>query len=411
MQLFMFDSNETFKGLLSNLVLDLAKISDDNFANDDLSELINEFISKYHRDKIEIYIDDVNYVFTPKQVKMNIGNYVCDGYRFCFKIPFCGNVSLMRLRPGEYNKNIDYVLEQIIEPTDSKCGYILFCMEYTKDDVTKIDKVGILERFKMKFKPYLECFNTINNNIEVYNNEVIKKVNNILENRKQKVENDILLSKRLGIPLILNPNAPNITPVNLQLIVKPKPKMPKDKCSMNESKISDEDYSNIKKIINLACHSMEKTAISFNQFGEDVLRDIILANLNSHYIEMPTGETFSRIGKTDIRIQFDNMAAYIAECKLWGGEKILKDALNQLIGYTTWRDSNTSLILFNKKVHDFNVVTEAIENFVTTHETCKSYVRNSKNEWQCVFKKSIDTTEIINVNIVVFDLFVEKSDS
>lgn len=75
--------------------------------------------------------------------------------------------------------------------------------------------------------------------------------------------------------------------------------------------------------------SMEKTARTYYNNQEEELRDILLAALNTHY-ESATGETFRKIGKTDIQIEFENKAAFIGECKIWGGERLLRAQFSKL---------------------------------------------------------------------------------
>jgi hypothetical protein len=154
----------------------------------------------------------------------------------------------------------------------------------------------------------------------------------------------------------------------------------------------------------MAGYSMEKTARTFNKFTEEELRDVFNAFLNTHYLGTATGETFSRKGKTDIHIQFDNKSAYIAECKIWSGEKKLQDAINQLFSYTTWHDVKTSIIIFNKDNKDFVKLLDTIRIFLEKYDLCQSHTPISKNEWSCKFIKNKDNSQIINIQIIVFDI-------
>lgn len=81
--------------------------------------------------------------------------------------------------------------------------------------------------------------------------------------------------------------------------------------------------------------TMEKTARTYFANTEEELRDHLLATLNTHY-EAVTGETFRKIGKTDIYIEFENNAAFIGECKIWHGESLFKTAIQQVLNYSTW---------------------------------------------------------------------------
>ena len=55
-----------------------------------------------------------------------------------------------------------------------------------------------------------------------------------------------------------------------------------------------------------------------------------------------SGERFRRKGKTDICVEVANRAAFVGECKTWGGPKVANDAIDQLLGYLTWRDCHAA---------------------------------------------------------------------
>jgi hypothetical protein len=152
---------------------------------------------------------------------------------------------------------------------------------------------------------------------------------------------------------------------------------------------------------------MEKNAKTYMKLDEEGLRDVILSSLNSHYEGTATGETFNKSGKTDIFIPFDNKSAFIAECKIWHGKKQLEEALEQLFSYTTWRDVRISLVIFNKSVKDFSKIFNVINAFIEKCNLCKQSKASNANEWHCKFVKSSDSNEILDVQLVVFDLFIE----
>ena len=121
------------------------------------------------------------------------------------------------------------------------------------------------------------------------------------------------------------------------------------------------------------------------------MRDVILSNLNTHYQGTASGETFNKVGKTDIYIPFENKAAYIAECKVWHGNKKFIEAIDQLCGYTTWRDTKTSLVIFNKDNKDFRALLDNINNSLRTSERCKEIIQIGHNQWQGIFTKEADS--------------------
>ena len=82
---------------------------------------------------------------------------------------------------------------------------------------------------------------------------------------------------------------------------------------------------------------------------EEQIRDLILVNLNGHYEGNATGETFNGLGKTDILIRASGRNVFVAECKFWSGSKAMHAAINQILGYLTWRDTKAALLVFSKE--------------------------------------------------------------
>ena len=131
---------------------------------------------------------------------------------------------------------------------------------------------------------------------------------------------------------------------------------------------------------------------------------MLLGTLNTHFDSMATGETFSKTGKTDIRIQFKNKAAYIAECKIWHGISEFKKAIEKLFSYTTWKDIKTSLIIFNKDNKDFSSIVNKVKIELNTNELKIKVSEISRNEWQCTFKKTADSQEVIQLHVILCDI-------
>jgi hypothetical protein len=108
----------------------------------------------------------------------------------------------------------------------------------------------------------------------------------------------------------------------------------------------DEFYDHIISLVRAVGRGMERTPDSFSAAGEETLRDHFLLALNTHYRGATYAEAFNKGGKTDILIRVHDQNVFIGECKWWGGPKALEEALAQLFGYTTWRDTRVALIFF-----------------------------------------------------------------
>jgi hypothetical protein len=97
----------------------------------------------------------------------------------------------------------------------------------------------------------------------------------------------------------------------------------------------DQIYEQILEIIFLAGNDMERRVLSHKDRSEPELRDVLLASLNSHKDIFSSGESFNKIGKTDILVSSVNETIFIAECKIWRGKKSLQEAIAQLLSYLT----------------------------------------------------------------------------
>ena len=85
--------------------------------------------------------------------------------------------------------------------------------------------------------------------------------------------------------------------------------------------ITDADYRDILQSIKHTGSTYERTPASYKSLHEEDLRNTLLAALNATYKGDATGETFRNAGKTDICIERENRAAFVAECKMWTGQK------------------------------------------------------------------------------------------
>jgi hypothetical protein len=109
---------------------------------------------------------------------------------------------------------------------------------------------------------------------------------------------------------------------------------------------------------------------------EETIRDWLMFNLSTNY-EAPDGselfvggETLNGAGKTDILVRHQDRNAFIGECKFWKGPKQFDEAIEQLLGYTTWRDTKAAIILFVKNKN----ATAAIDSAgarLAAHAACK----------------------------------------
>lgn len=394
-----------------SIVTEIACLSDEQILNTDFDKLIEYYLGEYKILPIELLLDSITKEISKIVIKESDISVIdepitrdIDGVRVSLTIPFTGDHNLLLSRPSPYNPYIvsRYPYDKILECTNSSCGSILISLEFTLE---------ALQREPPTFfdgipgKDFLEIITSINADVAKHNESLPSFIETALRDRKQKADVYVDISKKFSIPLRHNTDAPNVVPISLKKVSDKKPEMPSMRQNEIDYAISQKDYENICRIIALAGLSMETAARTFVKLDEEELRDIIIAFLNTHYLGTATGETFSKTGKTDIRIPFDNKAAYIAECKIWHGIKSFQDAWSQLFGYTTWRDVKTSIILFNKSNKGFGIILDTIATYLANGKTHK-IKRKKQNEWLCEITKDGETDHNVSVQVIVFDICI-----
>jgi hypothetical protein len=145
-----------------------------------------------------------------------------------------------------------------------------------------------------------------------------------------------------------------------------------------EWELADPVYEQVIRTITSFGHALERRPTSAMQLipNEETLRDWLLFLLNANY-EGPgggevfvVGETENGRGRTDILVRHEGANAFIGECKFWDGPAKFDDAIDQLLGYTVWRDSKAAIVLFIKQSSATRIVDTA-GGRLTGHAQCR----------------------------------------
>lgn len=130
---------------------------------------------------------------------------------------------------------------------------------------------------------------------------------------------------------------------------------------------------------------------------------MFLVPLNAHF-GTATGEAFNFTGKTDILIREGAGNLFVAECKFWGGAVQFAATVDQPLGYLTWRDTKTAIIIFNRNV-GFSQVLQQLADLPKGHANYVSGPRlldETSNEF--TFKLPNDADRHVTVSVLAFDL-------
>ena len=169
----------------------------------------------------------------------------------------------------------------------------------------------------------------------------------------------------------------------------------------NEILIGSVSVERILECINRAGKRFEDLPATYNQFGEEGLRDNILLALSGISDISAYGEVFNKVGKTDILAFENGEKKFIAECKFWRGEKVFIGAINQLLNYLTWRDNNVAVIIFVDNVDFVRVIDIAISS-IQQHPYYVSLISQRDESW---FEYKFNNgNQDINLSLMIYHI-------
>ncbi len=308
------------------------------------------------------------------------------------EMPFDGDVEAFKVRPTTYTLSPpqaevrDGVLVLRIEGTSLAPEAVRAQVDRTLSEISR----------------YLD---TLRRDAQGLNNELRSIARSAIERRRERLLADRQLVSGLGfkikereddrrtyvVPEVRRKLRPTLPPAN-QAPFQPEPVLP------------DADYEHILQVVDNMAQVMERSPSAFASMDEESLRSHFLVQLNGHYEGQATGETFNYQGKTDILIRSEGRNIFVAECKFWTGSKKLLETIDQLLGYSCWRDTKVAVVVFNRN-KDFSNVLRTIQDTVTTHPNCKRTLgARSETSFRYIFAHKDDRNREMALTILAFDV-------
>ena len=242
-------------------------------------------------------------------------------------------------------------------------------------------------------------------NASGFNEKIRQLAGEQINRRRQTLLSNQSLVANLGFPLKERTDAPRtFTAPNVQRRITPT--MPPASTTPYEPEptLSNDDYEHIISVMTNMALVMERSPSAFAEMDEEALRSHFLVQLNGHYEGQATGETFNYEGKTDILIRANGKNIFIAECKYWDGAKKFIETIDQLLGYVSWRDTKTAIIIFNRN-RNFSQVLGAIPDSVRSHANFKKEVDdNGEGRSRYVLAHRDDKNRELTLTVMAFDV-------
>ena len=207
--------------------------------------------------------------------------------------------------------------------------------------------------------------------IDAHNSSLPSAAEQAIHQRRERLLAQSRRAATLGIPIRRRDDAPKTYAVPT-VRKKAAPSLPPASAAQFEPEPAwaMEQYEQALKIMQDMTLVMERSPDAFKTMDEEALRQHFLVQLNGQFEGKVTGETFNMAGKTDILLREGERNVFIAECKFWKGPKAFGEAIDQLLGYTTWRDSKTAILVFNRGT-ETSTVLAGIDSTVKAHANFK----------------------------------------
>jgi len=399
---YLFSDSDTRSYLdhaRQTLAHEIDQLTPDTITGTDLDTLIKYFIEKYAL--TTPVLDETNITVQQEEVQIDVSQdqqrlildrsrpFYLTGTRVTHYAPFTGDADLFYLRPSYYSSRF---------PRATINGNELAFI----DEDTRHDATSIQAAFADALNETKKLLAWVENDVKQYNDTVPTLVRERLTTRRDKLLKDQRFVQTLGYPLRQRADAPptyTVPTVRTKIALPPRqPTTPA------EPTIDTKTYEDILAIIQSMALVLERSPHAFQGMSEEDLRTHFLVQLNGRYDGQATGETFNESGKTDLLIRHENKNLFIAECKFWNGPASLTGAIDQLLGYTSWRDTKTAILLFSKN-KDFTNVLAQITPTVNAHpNTIRQETYASETGYRFTLHHQHDKERHLTLTVLAFNI-------
>jgi len=398
------DLDQQLRGRRMQVAQTVNQIPEDKFLASSTEELVEHVISRAEVEPLVLHDESATSHQSETQIDVThdqsrvfggrAGKVVIPGTRFTVEIPYSGEHWLFHYRTNPFSSMLPRAR------VDGRSVYITVALPHDAD------KSQFKTHYDRQFSLLKEFVSWSHAQVVQFNKALPAVARTAVEERKERLKKHGDIAEMIGIPMKKRDDAPSVKPVKVQVRrPKPLPAPPKSGLA-SEPGIDEQSFEQILRFIRHQGRTFERTPSTYSKHGEEDLRNIVLAQLNGHFEGLAGGEVFRGKGKTDICIEEGSRSAFVGECKLWSGPSALSDAVDQLLGYLTWRDSKAALIVFNTKNKEFSKIIETLPTTIKKHSL---YLRDlpcdESGEWRVLMRSEEDEGRRVTVHVFAFNLF------
>jgi len=386
----------------SAITTDIKSQSDDYILNVNKEEYIQHLVSHFsispivlHEEELSVstHEEQIPAEWHPSSYWMESGtSYARDVIRY--HLPFSGDPQLLKMQASTFSTS-----SPLVNLHDSCICFDIINFNLQPEQIKKEAENEI--RSLVQLNEYLT--RDLNN----FNGTVESVASQAFDARKQQLLSKGDLMSALGVP-VKGAEAASKTfsiPAKRTKVIaeRPKPRVT-EKGYTPEPTLNETIYGQILTIIHDVGKQFERLPSTYSGKEEEHLRDHMLLILEPNFEGAATGETFNKSGKTDILLRHEGNNVFIAELKFWHGKKGYLDTISQLLGYLTWRDSKSAIVMFVKN-KDFSSVLSTVKECTQEHGNYLGFVSEQDDGWYHYrFHINEDPNREVKLSVMLFHI-------
>lgn len=397
-----YDLGYSLQNIQKKMMEEIEGMESNRLLNTPSTDLADYFVKKYKVEPITLLKESwyVEIKETRVDVRYDPLRFIYDtskpllvaGERTEVRIPFEGESEFFYSRSNTFSMNPP---RAVIQGNELVLAYEM-PSDASRDVRPLVDQdVRALEQHIGWQRPLIDAHNTALSGL----------AQQAIENRRKRLLAQSQRADALGIPVKRRDGAPQTYAIPT-VRKKVAPALPPASSAKFEPEPTwgTDQYEQALKIMEDMALVMERSPDAFRSMDEESLRQHFLVQLNGQFEGKATGETFNMSGKTDILLREGNRNVFIAECKFWKGPKAFGEAVDQLLGYATWRDGKTVILVFNRGT-DTTTVLLGIDDIVKAHANFKRLIEwRHESGFRYVLRSKDDSNRELVLTVLVFQV-------
>ena len=384
------------------MAAEIERVDADRLLNTSVDDLAQFFADKFKITVPTLDVENLSVDQTEKQIDVSGDEmrmirdrsrpFYVTGTEVAVEVPFTGEAEAFKIQPNPYTLSPPRAVIRNANVTFSIVGTNLNAEDVRRE----------VDRTVFEIQSNLS---NLRSNVSGLNSHLLGEACSAIEARRGKLLASRSMVASLGFKMKERDGASK-TFVAPEIRRKITPFMPQASTApfKPEPALSAPDYEHILSVMQSMVQVMERSPSAFHAVDEEALRSHFLVQLNGHYQGQATGETFNYEGKTDVLIRSEGKNIFIAECKFWSGPKKLSETIDQLLGYSSWRDTKTAIVVFNRN-RDFSKVLTAIPEAVQSHPQYKRDLSGSaESSFRYQFANRDDRNRELFLTVLAFDV-------